>query len=128
MTQKIEMEFEEKEDLIEAVGETDRPVMVGEISTFYKDQNMVAKTIKVSYLEMVDGLPVIISWRYNVGEEHMLTEDLAKNMSKDAQIQQQKLVEELQKKTNQAKADIAKELQELGYTAYYGILKEFDMK
>lgn len=126
MSKILEVEFEDKESLLEAIGDTDKPLVVGNISTFYKDVGAVEQTVKMSTFDSIGNCPVVFSWRVRVGQEKLVTEERAEYMDEKMQRAQQLRIDELQRKTDEVKTKLAAELREMKYEVFFGIIKEHE--
>lgn len=113
MSELIEMEFDKEEELLDAVGATEKPLMVGDGFIYYKDTNKVVKLVTLSCFEFAEGQPLILSWKLNVG-----VGDAGNDKNQ----------QELQQKSDQAKQAITRELKNKGYAVYQGAMKKFDTK
>ena len=115
----MEIEFDEKKEMLEAVDKTDKPLMVGEV-TGWNDAGIVSKTVRITCVDDYGNEPVLLSFNFFVGREHMLTEELKKQLNDEAKAKQKAALEQLNKATEEIKVKTRAELEEKGFKVFYG--------
>lgn len=117
------MNFAKKEDFLEAVGVDDEPLFLGTNQMIYEDGSLSVSLI-VSYLEVVDGVPMLLKWEQHVGREKQITEESAKYLS-EGQIQQANAaMEKLNEKLSKTFDHLRNELVTKGFSVYDGYIAE----
>jgi len=124
---QIEMEFEHKEELLDAIGETEKPLLIGELSTYHNEKNLLKKTVKLYFLDMYDGQPIIMTWMEDVGMEYMMTEEIAQKLDETNKQGMIEKMENLEKMTKAKKEELRGELTDMGYKTVYGVYKEYEL-
>ena len=100
----MEIDFEKKEEMLESIKNTKKPIMVGVVTGFTND-NFVSKTVKLSCVDSYGDMPVLTSHSIYIGRFHS---------------QNTEALQKLEKVTEGKKEEVKAELEEKGFKVLYG--------
>ena len=116
----MEMEFETKEEFLEAVKNTKKPLLVGEI-TGWTNNGYMTKTVKLSCIDDYDDkTSVLLSYNFFVGREHTITEEFKRQLNAEALEKQKQALKLLEKTTEDYKQKTKAELLDKGFSVFFG--------